>query len=472
MSEVTLKGIAEQQTQLLLQIDAVKTQVDENREKLGDGTSAELKQEVNNMATKVSTLVEATERVETDATKAIERIEATEKELQELRQEKVNWNASTEAVNPYKSVYNHLFRKSEKLKDVGYSIPQEELMNASTSYGTRVPHKGSDIRDVMFPRRMQKERYQKALLTATSTAGSGAAGVLQTPEYQEQILPPAQETRTLLDEFPMVMTDYEKLFWRQEILSRRRGSAGVSIQSLDFTGTGQGNQLTEIEFEFEDHEEEMRTFGGRAHAALQILQDVGYLQAYISNQIEYEAQRDLSSNVLYGTNKVGSDADQARQLNSLNAASTQFSTSLLADVVNGSTHHIDVLKAAWLQATLTFIPPTKVLMHDTDYTAMCMLKDNDGAYLFVPNINSDVMLNPFGMPISTSTYINEDNFFVIPANQTMLCLKKGWESGISYENNDDFEKLRCTFRIYGRYGFIQFRPASQIKGTFSTSFNA
>ena len=466
MSELSLsKQLAETSTMLITKMSGLQGEIDEVRKKLGDGTSAENKQEFNKMAEAHAKLAEEVTTIQSTGAKRMEEIE---KELQEQRQKQFTWNASSKIANPYTGVYKHLL-SVEDVSDLDVKNASEsQIRKGLDSYGTKIAHTDSMFANIAFPDLMR----QKALLTSTVTPGSGAAGALMTPEYQEQILAPAQEVNSILDVFPMMMVDYEKLIWRKEILTRRRGSAGVSIQSLDFSGDGQGTAGTEVEFEFEMHEEEMRTFLGIAFASIQILQDVSYMQAYIGNQLEYEAVRDLVHNVLYGTNKTGNSQDQARQLASLDSESTDFDTGLIGTLGVSGAHYIDVLKAAWLQANLTFIPPTHHLMHPTDYTAMCLTKDNDGRYQFVPNINDETMLSPFGMPIRTSTYITQDKFNTIPANQTMVAIRKAWESGMSYEDNTNFRELIVTFRVWGRFGFIMFRPSSQIKGNFSSSFNA
>ena len=406
---------------------------------------------------------------ETNMNALAKRVEDMEKEAQERRAYEVKWTPSQQPANPYEHAYKHMFRAEQDEQAIYNKIrnaSEDEVKAAVNVYGNKIPHKG-DLRAIMFPRR------HKALLTALSSDASGSAGATLTPEYMEQILEPAQEKRTLLDEFRIVNTKYTKLIWRQEKLSRREGSDGVSIQSLDFTGTGQGTTGTEVEFQFESKEEEMRTFLGLAYSSIQILQDVSYMQTYVGNQLEYEANRQLSISVLYGENARGaSDTSKQFSTSALNIAATEFDTDTIEEVDVSGTHLVDVLSASWLQASLTHIDPTVHFMHPTDYHRMLLTKDNDGRYMFVPNINNPSMLSPMGMPVAKSTFVNKDSFFTLPANECMLCVRKGWESGMFFEDNTNVRELEVTFRVYGRYGFVMFRPGSTIRGTFSSAIAA
>ena len=449
---------------LMDEMSKYKASIDKKFEKLGAGTSAEDKQIVNKMAEDHQKHIK---KYDEDMSELKTRVSEMEEAQQEDRQKRFEFNSTNAILNPYKDAHDHLFREIEDPSKAS----EADMTEAITKYGQRVGHKSNFV-NLVHPGRMKHVLTPEAF-DSTSNVG-GAEGTL-TPMYQEAILPPAQEQRTLIDTFPMVMTNYEKLIWRQERLARRIASRDALtgadknwIQSLDYTGSGQGDEAKEMLIEFETKEEEMRTFAAVAFASIQILQDVGYMQAYIGNQLEYEAERGLSQEILYGTNKASS----TYSLNGLDAHATEVDDDLIRDVVSGNTHYVDALRTSWLQASLTHIQPTVHLMHDTDYTSMLLEKDNDGRYMFVPNINNPTMLSPLGMPIAMSTYITQDNFFTVPANQCMVCMKRGWESGLSYEDEKNFRELKVTFRVWGRWGFVNFRPSSTNKGTFSELFKA
>ena len=461
------KDIAETHQKIFHRIDQLEGTIKENREKLGDGTSAELKQEVNKLSQDVATAAAKTSEMTQAVDEIKDSMEVMAKENQEMRKQRVEWTASQEQdATPAEEVFKHLYRKSadqslRKIRSV------EEVADAIPSYGEKSPHK-SDFRGFLLPRSVTKEKFLKtikALVTANSGSGSGAAGALLTPEYMDPVLSPAQEMRDLIDEFPSMSTDYEKVYWRQEVLATRRAAPGVTVQSLDFTGTGQGNSLGEMEMRFELKDTEMRTLGAFVNFAVQILQDVGYLQMYALDQLRYEAVTALIHEILYGITRQSGATTGTLDFPNLDNVSIDLNTDLLSDVVSGSVHYLDVLKAAWLQAALTFIPADKHFMHPTDHTAMMMLKDRDGRYMFVDNM-------PFGMPVAESTFIEQGDWFTAPTNHTCICVKRGWETGLFYENRSNIEELKVTMRIYGRYGFVILRPGSHVKGTFASAFNA
>ena len=318
--------------------------------------------------------------------------------------------------------------------------------------------------------RIPSQAYHQKLLTALGTSGStpsdGQAGQLLIPTWQDYIQAPGQERITLLDVIPTIGMTGTKLYWFQEVLGTSRDKVG--LQSLDFTGTGQGDALTEANFKFRDFNAETRTFGTYTKFALQILQDVPYLQGYIDNQLMYIVRWDLERRIVRA-NPTTNDSDKGlsdeKNFQSLNGMATAYDLTLVTDLGVASPQRYDVLRLAKLQGDKTFFPTTHFVLNPDDHAALQLTKDNDGKYMF-PN---DKLMTPWGIPVVMSYQFTQGDFFCLPMNQINLLVRKTWDSGISYEDQDDFIKLKCTLRMYGRYGLICYRPGSVFKGTFPTA---
>ena len=410
------------------------------------------KTKLNKILTDVATVIDDVSKIRSGYT---ERMDALEKEQQSMAASKGIAGGVTE-VPAVRFIKDY----SAKL-----GVDPAELHTCQAELSNLVNSKFNRNYTGDFRRYLAPDRFVKAVTSLDTSAGD-----LQVPEFMESILPPGEELITLIDMLPMTNTLRSRVHWRTERLAGRVNNAG--IQSLDFTGVGQGTALGKSDFKFDDHNEEMRTFGHVVDVSLQILQDQPQLMGYMGGRMRYMVRWDLEDNVILGTNKVGAVGDQSKQLNSLNTAATAYDLTLVNDLDITRTHRIDVLRTAKLQGDNTYIPTTAFLLNRNDIAAIQVLKDNHGRYLFTNNVNMPNEIRPWGVPTIGTNHTTEGTFFCIPLNMCELCIRKQWENGISYDNNDNFEKLLVTLRIYGRFGFKMYYPASIIKGSFSTAVAA
>ena len=462
MPDITpeVKKLLDKNNELMMKLGKVEEEIIEVRSRLGDGTSAEDKLKVNKM---IDDLAKVTDDLNSYAADGQKRMDNLEQQIAKSAQNP-QWSASDQ-IRPGKTIYENLV-KSSPYADQIEQFPlssESDVIRAVKAYGSSVEHTDGDFKKFVFANRLAG----KVTLTSLQTNAVGSAGALQVPEYMETILPPPQEMITILDMLPVTSTNRSQVHWRKEKLSAR--VSGAAIQSMDFTGTGQGSALGESSFQFEDFDEEMRTFGHHTNMAYQILADQPQLEGYISSQMMYMVRVDLEEQIIRGTNKTGNSGDQAFNLNSLNAAGTAFDTSLISKLQVQQADRLDVLRVAKHQADQTYIPGTLYCLNRTDKVAIELLKDGEGRYKFSNNVNTVTELRPWGIPLVESNFFTEDQFFVVPMNFCELCIRKAWESGMSTEHSDNFTKLLITMRIYGRYGFKLYYPASIIKGTFATA---
>ena len=404
----------------------------------GTDTASELKLKVNKMLQDMSDYVDQVSQVKADTTS---RMDALEQSLEATR---LANGATPESMSMSQQLVEQYTKAAGiEAKDLdGSEYALRQLVQ--NKFFTR---KEADVRRFLFP-----QRFTRAV---TSLDGSG--GPLQVPAYEEMILPPGEESITLLDRLPTTSTNRSQVHWRTEVLASRTNNAG--IRSLDFTGTDQGVGLGVSDFVFADHNIEMRTFGHVAEVSMQMLQDQPQLEGYINGRMRYMIRYDLEDEVLLGTNS-------GKSFRSINSAATAFNLNLDDAIGLSQTQRIDVLRLAKLQGDNTYIPTTAFILNRNDVAAIQTLKDTDGRYLFTNNVNQPNEMRPWGVPVIASNHVTQDVFYAIPLNMCELCVRREWESGMSFENNDNFEKLMVTLRIYGRYGFKMYYPASMIKGTF------
>lgn len=437
MPNTELVELIDNQTKLFSQISGLQEELNSMQTKVGSlDIGADEKQKIQNMSQKMSQYMD-----ELNSTK--ETI-STRMDALERRYQNSSSNSGSQIVAPHKALTKSLCEK----------LGVESLEGGDARTGLmNLAQKGWTTSLEISPEAMFKGQK-------TVTSLNTSAGELQIPQYEPSILPPGEEQLTLVRALPMTITNYSRIHWRTEVLSGRVD--GTGIQSLDFTGTGQGTALGKSDFVFADHNEEMRTFGHTSDLAIQILQDQGQLNGYIRNRMMYMSNWDLEDQLLFGDNT-------GMNLNSINAQATAYTPRLSSALNINQVHYLDVLRLAKLQGDNTYIPTTAFLLNRNDIAEIEVLKDNAGRYLFVNNgmPGTPGTIRPWGIPVIASNHFVEDTFYGLPLNQLELCIRKNWMFDISTENKDNFEKLLVTFRIYGRYGIKIYYPNSVIKGTFS-----
>ena len=312
-----------------------------------------------------------------------------------------------------------------------------------------------------FNEKVKADVDAKSLLqrkTVTSLSSSG--GDLQIPIYEPNIIAPGEQPITLLDILPMTMTESPLVFWVVEVLGSRTN--GTTIQSLDFTGTGQGDALGLVDFVFNQLSAETRTFGGRAKIALQMLEDVDQVRGYMENVMRYLVRFDAEDQIVNGDGT-------GTNITGLKVSATAYDATLDNTLGVTNVQELDVLALAILQCALTFHPATAILLHQYEATAIQLLKDAEQRYLFVNNPNQRVQVSPWGIPIVQTTQQAQGDFTVGAFNFAEVMVRKGVTVELATENSDDFDKLLASIRAHGRFGLKLYRPGSLIDGDFATA---
>lgn len=443
VSSTKFQEVVDDQAKLFAQLSEQKEALSKMQKAIGDHTDesgAELKQTINKMVEDVAKNVD---ELNGARTKMQERLDNFEKEYQS----KVKWTASESepmAKSFLTGFSNRINNTSESASVVTPTVEEiQQYGKANTGFTITVD---GDPRDMLTPAR-------KALITSQSGV-DGGAGPLQVPEYQERIEPPGQQMVTVLDYLPTSTTNRSEVHWRQEVLSERTN--GFGIQSIDFTGEGQGNALGESDFRFQDFSARTRTFGHHADIALQILQDQAQLQAYIEGQMMYMVRYGLENKIFY-------DDGTGMTWSGINASASSYDTNLVSNLNVASPQKYDILRLIKLQGDKTFFPTTLYVLNNDDCASLELTKDNNGNYMF----SKDKVMRPWGVPAVKSYQFTAGSFFGLCLPQIDLVIRKGWEMGVSFENRANFEELKATLRIYGRYALLLHRPNSNTKGTFA-----
>lgn len=381
------------------------------------------------------------EKMATDNAKAIDEIKAL---TEEIRKE------ATERQDEFETKFSKALGGDGATLDIAApvikSLPERK---------SAVPGAGPIMG---FQEKAKSEVDAKAFLkTVTSLAAS--AGDAQVPVYEPTIIAPGQQPITLLDVLPQTTTESPLIYWVVEVLGSRTNNVG--IQSLDFTGTGQGTALGESDFVFNQLSTETRTFGHTGKIALQVLQDIGQLRGYLENQMRYMVRFDLEDQIVNGDGT-------SKNISGLKNQATAYDATLDNTLGVTNIQNLDVLRLAIMQTALTFFPATGMLLHPYEATGLELIKDGQQSYLFSNPMSSNG-IRPWGVPVVSTTQQTQGEFTVGAMNQVEVVVRKAIEVLISTENEDDFDKLLATLRAYGRFGLKVYQPGSIIDGSFATA---
>lgn len=293
--------------------------------------------------------------------------------------------------------------------------------------------------------------------TVTSLAASGGDTIV--PQYESTIIAPGQEPITLLDVLPRSPISGPIVWYMYEVLGSRTN--GAAIQSLDFTGTGQGGSLGDSDFVFNQLSEQTRTFGHEADLAAQIVADVPQLRGYVDGQMRYMVRFDLEDQLVNGDNT-------STNLNGLKNRATAYDTDLDTDVGVEAIQNMDVLRLAAHQCTLTWFPATFFLLHPLEATGLELIKDANENYMMV-NPAMGNAIRPWGVPVVSTTQQTAGDFTAAAGNHIEVMVRQDLVVEASTEHSSNFTNLLVTLRCYGRFGCKFYQPGSIIDGDFSSA---
>ena len=188
-------------------------------------------------------------------------------------------------------------------------------------------------------------------------------------------------------------------------------------------------------------------------ASTEILQDAPMMQSYIDGRLRYMLSYVEEAQLLNGSG-VG---------NNLNGINTQATPYVAAFAVAGATR-IDVLRLALLQSELAEFPATGIVLHPADWTAIELIKDTTGGYIFA---NPQSLAQPalWGRPVVGTQAMAQDNFLVGAFKLGAQVFDRQQSNVVvATENEDDFIKNMVTILAEERLGLAVYRPQAFVKG--------
>ncbi len=125
---------------------------------------------------------------------------------------------------------------------------------------------------------------------------------------------------------------------------------------------------------------------------------------------------------------------------------------------------IDILRLALLQAELAEYPSTGIVLHPSDWAAIELLKDSNGAYIFA-NPQSLAQPGLWGRPVVTTSAMTQDEFLVGAFQMgAQIFDREDANVSIATQHDQDFTNGLVTIRAEERLAMALYRPEAFVKG--------
>lgn len=325
----------------------------------------------------------------------------------------------------------------------------EELKNNETVARIITDKRGKAA--ITLKGRHAAEMFERKTTITSGTVGYATSGVLQ------------------IDRTPGIVAEARQALRVRDMLSARP----TTLPLIDFVKVNsplvaarpqspEGAAKDENAVTFTTQSERVRTLATIIPATRQVLDDFTELAGFLDTSLRYYVNLNEELQLLSG---VGAGED----LDGLITQATAFSTGLLS--ATAGWNKIDIVGRAIQQVTAAKeLEPTFVVLHPTDWWGMRLQKDSYGRYILGdPQIVARPLL--FGLEVVVTTSIASGSFLVGSGTPTASEIRDRMELvvEISTEHSDYFAKNLVAIRAEKRLALVVYRPASYIKGTFTTS---
>lgn len=214
---------------------------------------------------------------------------------------------------------------------------------------------------------------------------------------------------------------------------------------------------------FTTDSEQVRTIATWIPAAKQILDDFSELEGFLRASLPYYVNLEEELQLLSGDGN-------GQNLNGLITQGTSFDTALL--VAADGWNRIDIIGRAIQQITAAKeLQPTFIIMHPNDWWSIRLTKDTQGRYILGDPQSPLANPNIFGLTVVPTTSITSGTFLVGSGNSAASEIRDrmAMQVEISTEHSDYFTRNMVAIRAEKRLALVVYRPASYIKGSFTTS---
>lgn len=266
------------------------------------------------------------------------------------------------------------------------------------------------------------------------------------------IIVPPEQRLTIRDIIPQASTTSNLI----EYASEATFTNAAAPQGGGSPGNAEGELKPESAMTFTLANAPVITVAHWIPASRQVLSDASMLSGHISGRLIYGLKLEEEEEILTGTGAAGT-------LNGLVNQATAFT----GGVTNQTA--LDTLLKSLLQVSLSNFEASAFILHPTDWTAIMLLKDTTGQYLFV---NPQDMASPrlWGKPVVATQSMTLGRFLTGAFNlAAQIWDREDATVRISENVNDHFIRNLVAILAEERLALTVYRPSALVYGTVSNA---
>ncbi|MDQ3169456.1 MAG: phage major capsid protein [Acidobacteriota bacterium] len=220
----------------------------------------------------------------------------------------------------------------------------------------------------------------------------------------------------------------------------------------------EGSLKPKSDITFELITEHVRTIAHLMDISLQMLDDVEFIESYITGRMIYQLKLVEEAQLLTGSGT-------GQNLEGIYTAATLYANT--TSIPNET--DIDKLRLALLQVELAEANATGIILNPTDWAKIELLKETTGGYIFShpQNVTTPRL---WGRDVVSTSAMTAGRFLVGDfAAHAQIFDRQDANVAISFENKDNFERNLATLRVEERLALAIYRPEAFVKGRLETA---
>ena len=363
--------------------------------------------------------------------------EATEKEVKRVGEMQGETRAKVdELLSKQGELQARLQEAEQKLVNSGKEPEREEFQSAGKRVASLLEEKGWQSN----ARSSARIAMPRSAITSISDAGDNIVA----PDWQRGIIEGPTRQLTIRDLLAPGDTNSNTVpFVRETGFTNNAATVSETVKK----------PYSDLKFE-PDHAT-VQVIAHLMKTSKQILDDMPALASFIDARARYGLKLKEEIQFLYGTgtgNQIAGIIPQAQTYTKPSGAA-----------VTGE-QRLDRLRLALLQAALAEYPSDGIVIHETDWANIELIKDTQGRYI-IGNPQGSVEPMLWRRPVVATQSINQNEFlcgsFRLGAQ---IFDRQDIEVVVSTENVDDFENNMVSIRCEERTALAVYRPEAFVHG--------
>lgn len=360
---------------------------------------------------------------------------------------------ATESQTSLKGAMDRLLEVEQKIaKRAGAAGPETfktwgEMVTGSEQFKNV---KGRDGKGKPEMEAVEVGSWHKTRITSADVQSSSAINSMVPAERVGFVSPAERQlmVRRLLPVYPTESNMVE--YWKENVFTNSAAPQGA------------GSSPAETEFQIKAEsaitftlvQVGMTTIAHWIPASRQVLSDAKMLGAYIDQRLRYGVLFEEEDEVLNSTGQNG-------ELNGLVNQATAYNRRATAD------SRLDTLLKAFLQVTLSDFTADGVVMSNIDWTALLLLKDTTGRYIFGNPSAQQAEPNVWGRPCIPTNSLTTGKFLTGAFQlATALWDREQATVRIAEQHADFFVRNAVVILAEERVALTVYRPTALVSGDF------